>query len=148
MVQRVVITGLGAVTPIGTSVKVAWNNLLQGHTAVRNLLNLPAWQHLHPQLSSLPSHLAAPVLEIPPSQSSNTSTSLSTRFKLPRSFHFAELAAAEALNDSGLTSHTVNDDIGVFFGCGMPGVSEIYETAPLISNKVTWLNTNSLYQKK
>ena len=132
MVQRVVITGLGAVTPIGTSVKVAWNNLLQGHTGVRNILNLPAWQHLHPQLSSFPSHLAAPVLEIPPSQYSN----VSNRLKLPRSFHFAELAAVEALKDSGLTSRTENDDIGVFFGCGMPGVSEIYETAPLISNKV------------
>ena len=50
----------------------------------------------------------------------------------------------EALKDSGLTSRTENDDIGVFFGCGMPGVSEIYETAPLISNKVSWLNTNKI----
>jgi len=127
--HRVVITGLGCVTPIGITATTSFQNLLSGLNGIRNILSLPEWQHLHREIKSLSSHLAAPVLALPPKVSS-----LSERTKFPRSFLFAEMAAKEALNDSNLGNH---DNLGVFFGCGMPGVTEIYENSPLISDSVT-----------
>ena len=126
--HRVVVTGLGCVTPVGLTAPISFQNLISGHNGIRNILSLPDWKHLHNELKPLPSHLAAPVLTLPP----NTSASLSERTKRPRSFIFAEMAAKEALNDSNLSNF---ENIGVFFGCGMPGVTEIYENAPL--DKVT-----------
>lgn len=125
--HRVVVTGLGCVTPIGPSAVVSFQNLLSGLNGIRNILNLTQWSHLHQQLKALPSHLAAPVLDFPPN---NSTASLSERTKFSRSFLFAEMAAKEALKDSNLESF---ENVGVFFGCGMPGVNEIYENSLLIS---------------
>lgn len=125
--HRVVVTGLGCVTPIGPSAVVSFQNLLSGLNGIRNILSLPEWSHLHQQLKPIPSHLAAPVLDFPPD---NSTSSLSERTKFPRSFLFAEMAAKEALKDSNLES---TENVGVFFGCGMPGVNEIYENSLLIS---------------
>lgn len=120
MKHRVVVTGVGTVNPLGTCTAASWQNLLSGCNGVRNLLDLPEWSHLHPEISKLSSKLAAPVTEIPPE------TCGRARMKLPRHFRFAEMAASETLKDSNLQDLR---DVGVFLGCGMPGVSEIYEAA-------------------
>lgn len=114
--RRVVITGVGAVSPLGGTVQSSWNNLLSGLSGIKNILSLPEWSHLHPHLQKSSSHLGAPVSSIPPTTGS---------LKLPRSALFAEMAAAEALKDSELPVDTF-ENIGVFFGCGLPGVSEAY----------------------
>ena len=124
--RRVVITGVGAVTPLGDTAHSSWQNLLSGLSGIRNILALPEWSHLHPQLRKLSSHLGAPVVSIQPSSDS---------LKLPRSFLFAEMAASEALKDSNLPSAAL-DNVGVFFGCGLPGVSQVYDNYPLISSGV------------
>jgi len=36
--KRVVITGMGVISPIGTSVKTLWNNLVKGKSAISTLL--------------------------------------------------------------------------------------------------------------
>lgn len=122
--HRVVVTGLGCVTPIGITAAISFQNLLSGLNGIRNILHLPEWSHLHREIKSLASHLAAPVLEFPPNLSS---------IKFPRSFLFAETAAKEALIDSNLDDR---ENIGLFFGCGMPGANEIYENSPLIFDNV------------
>lgn len=121
MNHRVVVTGLGTISPLGISTSSSWQNLLNGLSGIRNILSIPEWNHLHPEIRKLSSHLAAPVMEYPPSQGS-----LSQRTKFPRHFLFAEMAAAEALKDSNLPE-SFFENTGVFFGCGMPGLSEIYE---------------------
>lgn len=122
--HRVVVTGLGCVTPIGLNVTSSFQNLLISLNGIRNILSLPDWHDLHTEIRHMPSHLAAPILQIPPK---------TTSIKVPRSFIFAEMAAKEALKDS---KHCENVDIGVFFGCGMPGVNEIYENSHSIANEV------------
>jgi 3-oxoacyl-(acyl-carrier-protein) synthase len=122
--HRVVVTGLGCVTPVGLNATSSFQNLLSGLNGIRNILSLPDWQHLHAEIRQMSSHLAAPVLQIPPKTSS---------IKLPRSFIFAEMAAKEALKDSNYQNY---ENVGVFFGCGMPGVNEIYENSQSISNGV------------
>ena len=126
--RRVVITGLGAVTPLGDTAQASWHNLLSGLSGIKNILALPEWSQLHPQLGKLPSHLGAPVQSISPLASSRT-------LKLPRSFLFAEMAAAEALKDANLPADVL-ENVGVFFGCGLPGASEVYDNSLSISTGV------------
>lgn len=121
--HRVVVTGLGCVTPVGLNANSSFQNLLAGLNGIKNILSLPNWQHLHPEIRHMPSHLAAPIIQINPKTAS---------IKLPRSFIFAEIAAKEALKD--LSSNYEN--VGVFLGSGMPGVNEIYENSHSISNGV------------
>ena len=125
--RRVVITGVGAVTPIGDTALTSWQNLLSGLCGIRNILDLPEWSHLHPQLAKMSSKLGAPVQSVPPDSDS---------LKLPRSFRFAEIAAAEALKDSALPSESF-EDVGVFFGCGLPGISQSFDNFQSISSGVT-----------
>lgn len=121
MHHRVVITGVGTVNPLGLSVSSSWNNLLLGHCGVKNILSSPEWSHLHHEIIKLPSHLAAPVTGIPFERDQ------ARRMKLPRHFQFAEMAASETLKDSNLTTKEF-ENVGIFFGCGMPGVSEVFES--------------------
>jgi 3-oxoacyl-[acyl-carrier-protein] synthase II len=51
--RRVVVTGLGLVTPIGTGVAESWKNLLQGKSGIRRIT--------HFDTSSLPSKIAASI---------------------------------------------------------------------------------------
>ena len=120
MYHRVVVTGIGTVNPLGLTATGSWNNLLSGHSGIRNILEMAEWKHLHQDIFKLPSHLSAPVPGIP------YEPEMMKRMKRPRHFLFAEMAAVEALKDSKLT---ISDRVGVFFGCGMPGVSEIYDAA-------------------
>ena len=134
--HRVVITGIGAVTPLGLTATSSFQNLLNGLNGIHNILSLPEWRHLHREIRSLSSHLAAPVLGFPPHKSS-----LAERIKLPRNFRFSEMAASEALIDSAL-SEEFYENVGVFLGCAMPAISETYENSTLISEnvKTTCLN--------
>lgn len=126
--RRVVVTGVGAVTPLGDSVSSSWKNLLLGLNGIKNILSLPDWDHLHSSLKNLSSHLGGPVWSIPPK-------SPLISLKLPRSFLFAEIAAREALIDSNFPGEFL-ENVGVFFGCGLPGVSEVYDNSELISSGV------------
>lgn len=128
--HRVVVTGVGCVSPIGLTAVASFQNLISGLSGITNLLELPDWNHLHQNICHLSSHLAAPIIQFPPRNSS-----LAERIKSPRSFLFAQTAASEALTDSGLISSPEN--VGVFFGTGMAGVSEAFETASLIMGNVT-----------
>lgn len=54
--RRVVVTGLGLVTPIGVGVKAAWKNLLEGQCGIVSLADREAFE-------KLPVRIAA---EVPP----------------------------------------------------------------------------------
>lgn len=44
--RRVVVTGLGLVTPLGVGVKTAWKNLLQGQCGIISLANVEGYEKL------------------------------------------------------------------------------------------------------
>lgn len=124
MRHRVVVTGLGCVTPIGLSAQESFKSLLAGRVGIKNLLECPSWTHLHPQLSHVATPFAAPILEIDPKPSAD--------LKRPRSHLLAELAADEAIKDSGLGNLT---NTGVYFGVGLPEFEILSETFPNISSQ-------------
>lgn len=131
--HRVVITGFGAVTPIGNTAASSWQSLLTGTHGIKNILELDQWHHLHSQLKLLKCHLAAPVSDIPIKENIND------RLKTPRNFKFAEIAADEAIKCANIAT-CYSQNVGVFLGCGLPGTSEMYDSSPLLRE-----NVNSYY---
>ena len=138
MKRRIVITGLGSVNPLGTSVPASWQRLLEGHSGVRNLLESVTHQHLHSTLHKLSCHHGAPVIE-----GETESKGLNERMKWPKSVDFAIKSANEALKDARIkiNPEKKRDDIGVVFGCGMTALQEIAESSVLLENQVFKLRT-------
>jgi 3-oxoacyl-[acyl-carrier-protein] synthase II len=112
--RRVVITGLGAVTPLGNGVPEFWSNVVAGKSGVGDITSFDA--------SHLPTRFAAEVRDFDaPALMGKKEARKADRFA-----QFAIIAAKEALADSGLhiTDHN-RDDIGVVMGSGIGGIITI-----------------------
>lgn len=58
MVRWVVVTGLGLVCPLGTSVNQSWTRLIAGHSGIVSLLNHPSTTAQRDEYAALPSTVA------------------------------------------------------------------------------------------
>ena len=106
--RRVVVTGLGATTPLGGDVASTWAALLAGKSGVRLLTE--DWREL------LPVHFAARVATEPADQMERVEMR-----RLDRSEQFALVASREAWKDAG--SHEVDKErLGVVIASGIGGV--------------------------
>lgn len=116
--RRVVVTGMGAVTSIGTSVPDFWKNLLAGVCGIRPLSLFDA--------SSYRTQTAAEVREIP-----DGFLSPAERRRMSRADRMGIVAAQEALAQSGLDPAREDPTrIGVILGGGTSGLldsEEVYE---------------------
>ena len=106
--RRVVITGLGALSPLGHDVASTWSALLQGKSGVRHLPE--DWP------SDIPAKIAAPVATEP----SELMDRVEIR-KLDRSEQFALIASREAWKDAG-EPEVVSERLGVVIASGIGGV--------------------------
>ncbi len=110
--RRVVITGLGAVTPLGHSVDVFWKSLLAGQCGVDKITSFDA--------SVFDTQIAAQVKNFDPAPAF---PSLKEIRRTDRYSQFGVHAGWQALKDSGLDLEKVNrDEIGVFIGSGIGGL--------------------------
>ena len=108
--HKIVITGLGVVSPLGAGVDISWKSLLSGHCAARNLTLCEGdFRRLGQKVGN--AQVAAPLLQV---KTDNV-------FKHPRHLGFALAAATEAMTDAALPFDRC---IGVAFGCGMPGLDQ------------------------
>ncbi|KAF7721201.1 Mitochondrial beta-keto-acyl synthase [Apophysomyces ossiformis] len=123
MARRVVVTGLGLVTPVGVGVKTAWNNLLNGHCGVTSLAHVPEYE-------KLPVRIAARVPEGPKDQGQFTPNEWLDRGDertMAKFTQYALAAARQALNDA---EWIPQDDLskqrtGVCIGSGMGSLEDI-----------------------
>ena len=106
--RRVVVTGLGATTPIGGDVDSTWKALLAGQSGVRLLTE--DWREL------LPVHFAARVATEPADQMERVEMR-----RLDRSEQFALIASREAWKDAG-TPDVDKERLGVVIASGIGGV--------------------------
>ncbi len=106
--QRVVVTGLGATTPVGGDVPSTWAALLAGQSGVKVLTE--DW------VETLPVHIAAPAAVDPSEQLARVEVK-----RNDRSGQFALVAAREAWADAGITDMD-GDRLGVVIGTGIGGV--------------------------
>jgi 3-oxoacyl-[acyl-carrier-protein] synthase II len=108
--KRVVVTGLGTLTPIGNSVSQFWDSLLQGVSGAGLITHFDS--------SNLRCHIAAEVKGYDGTQHFDRKE-LRT---LDTFSQYGLVAVDEALRDAGLDCEKVNlDRVGVVFGSGMGG---------------------------
>ena len=108
MTRRVVVTGLGATTPLGADVDSTWAALIAGKSGVRLLTE--EWREL------LPVHIAARVHTEPADQMERVEMR-----RLDRSEQFALVASREAWKDAG-TPDVDKERLGVVIASGIGGV--------------------------
>jgi 3-oxoacyl-[acyl-carrier-protein] synthase II len=107
--RRVVVTGLGATTPLGADVDSTWKALLAGQSGVRLLTE--DWREL------LPVHFAARVATEPADQMERVEMR-----RLDRSEQFALIASREAWKDAGSPDEVDKERLGVVVASGIGGV--------------------------
>ena len=107
--RRVVVTGLGATTPLGADVETTWKALLAGQSGVRLLTE--DWREL------LPVHFAARVATEPADQMERVEMR-----RLDRSEQFALIASREAWKDAGSPDDLDKERLGVVIASGIGGV--------------------------
>ncbi len=112
--RRVVVTGLGLVTPLGTGVDISWQALLEGKSGIGPITHFDA--------SAFPVRIAGEVPDFDPEQY----IEYKEIKKMDRFIHFAMGAASMAMEDSGLEINDENADrVGVVIGSGIGGLPAI-----------------------
>lgn len=111
MSRRIVVTGIGAVTPIGQTRCGLWEGVRRGQSAVRRLTRFDA--------SSFPSQIAAEVDDFDPSGCIDARRAR----RLDRFSQFAIVAAQQAVADAGLTTCDFGENGGVYVGSALGGIA-------------------------
>jgi len=119
--RRVVVTGLGATTPLGGDVLTTWSALLAGKSGVRTLTE--EWTSL------LPVSFAARVAIEPSEQMERVEIR-----RLDRSEQFALIASREAWKDAGAPD-VDKERLGVVIASGIGGVITMLEQYDILNNK-------------
>ncbi len=122
--KRVVVTGLGAITPIGIGKDVFWQNLLAGKSGLGRITHFDA--------AGFDSQIAGQVNDFDPSLYMEKKEAR----RLVRFIQFAIAAAQIAVKDAGLVINPDNaDDIGVIVGSGIGGIGFLEEQARTLHEK-------------
>ncbi|MGK2965595.1 MAG: beta-ketoacyl-ACP synthase II [Tepidiformaceae bacterium] len=121
---RVVVTGLGAVTPAGKSVDEFWENLTAGRSGIARMTLADP--------SAFPCQVAGEVKDWDPQQFIERKAAR----RMARFAQFMVAGAAQAIEDAGLDLHAENRDrIGVVVGNGGGGYPDIQEAAQTLFEK-------------
>jgi 3-oxoacyl-[acyl-carrier-protein] synthase II len=146
--QRVVVTGIGIIGPVGNTREQAWSNIVEGKSGIAKItqfdtgdcsvnfagevkgfeVTTPLAQPMFPRGREQP-----PVTQV---------VSAKDKKKMDRFIHLALTAGVEAYQDSGLDEYRNSSestlkptDIGINIGCGMGGLPGIEETHTTLREK-------------
>lgn len=118
---RVVVTGLGCVSPLGNNVSATWNNIIAGNSGVGEITHFDAAEYK--------TRIAAEVKDFDPVERFGSKESR----RMDRFTQFALVSSQMALEDSGLAITDANRDrIGAVIGSGIGGIGSIEEQARVI----------------
>jgi len=116
--RRVVVTGLGLITPVGIGVKESWKNILNGVSGITNITKF--------DVSDFKSKVAGEVKNFNPDLYLNPKDSR----RMDTFIQFGLVAGIEAIKDSGLEVTEENAErIGVSIGSGIGGINLIETTS-------------------
>lgn len=114
--RRVVVTGMGAVTVLGTGLRTFWEGLLAGRSGIRKITQFDA--------SALPCQIAGEVPDFNPEQFMDRKEAR----RMARSSQMALAAAKMAIDDAGLrTPMQEPERTGVSFGTSIGGLEKFDE---------------------
>lgn len=134
--KRVVVTGIGAVTPLGCSVNTFWKNLISAKSAIRSYPPQSILEQETNLWAKIPCRIAAFVPEEEFATALTQYDGQKRVFinKLPRFVQFALIAAREALIDAKWNPTNQEDlqETGVAIGSGVGNMDEITKSAKLL----------------
>ena len=115
--RRVVITGLGIISPVGIGVSSVWQNIVAGKSGITKITHFDA--------SAMAAQIAGEVKDFDVTQF----LSAKDARRMDRFIHFGLVAGMEAFKDSGLEVSEQNAErIGVNIGSGIGGLPMIEDT--------------------
>jgi 3-oxoacyl-[acyl-carrier-protein] synthase II len=116
--RRVVVTGLGIVSPVGNDVATAWANIIAGNSGIGPITHFDA--------STFPTRIAGEVRDFDPTQY----VAAKDVKKMDPFIHYGIAASIQAMADAGLKPHEHDEErIGVAVGAGIGGIATIEKTA-------------------
>ena len=127
--RRVVVTGLGLVSPLGCGVEVTWRRLIEGRSAIRRIQSC--------DVSDLPAKIAA---EVPKGDDpeggfvADAWVAPKDQRRMDTFIVYALAAAEQAVKDAGWTPESEGERVrtGVMIGSGIGGLPEIAKGAVLL----------------
>ena len=132
--RRVVVTGMGMVTPLGDGVDVTWKRLIAGESGIRAIQAFDT--------SDLPTKIAG---EVPVGDKANGHFNADLYLppkdqrKVDKFIVFAISAASQAIEDSGWSVTAASEEerqrAGVMIGSGIGGLQTIYEGSLTVKEK-------------
>lgn len=124
MDRRVVVTGMGAVTPIGLDVASMWAALVAGHSGAGPITRFDP--------EGFETRIACEVKDFDPGKYLDRKEAR----RMDRFTHFAIAATGEALDDAGLKITPQNaDDIGIIVGSGIGGIETLSQQFKVLHEK-------------
>lgn len=138
--RRVVVTGLGAITPIGNDVHTYWDSLVSGVCGIDYIRQIP--------VDGLPVKIAGEVKDF---RAAEHGLDPKAARKFDRFCQFAMAASNQAVKDSGLRSsdlpaedgqaNILSSRFGVYIGSGIGGMHTfVSETAKMIKDGPGWVS--------
>ena len=121
--RRVVVTGTGAVTPLGANVDQTWAGMLAGRSGVDRIASFDP--------SDLPVCFAGEVRDLDPAVHFDVRDAR----RLDRFAQLGLIAARQAVVQSGLDTSAAPDRVGVVFGSGLGGITTLVEQVGVLADR-------------
>lgn len=122
--ERVVITGMGVVSPIGNDIQTFWNNLINGKSGISTIDTFDVSNHKAKIAGIVQDFDAVEILETKEVR------------RLDRFSQFALAAAEQAWTDSKLDLDSIDaEKLGVYVGSGIGGIETLIENIDLLRQK-------------
>ena len=115
--RRVVVTGLGMVSPVGNDVRSAWGSIVAGRSGIAPVTRFDT--------TNFPTHFGGEIRELDLTQYMSPKEAR----RMDAFMQYGVVAGVQAMRDSGMTVTEANSArIGVLMGSGMGGLESIEET--------------------
>ncbi|SEU01398.1 beta-ketoacyl-ACP synthase II [Paenibacillus sp. NFR01] len=122
--DKVVITGLGVITPLGNTVESFWNGLVEGRSGISRIDTF--------DVSRYKSKIAGLVRDF----DADGRFGRKEARRMDRFCQFALAAAEQAWEDAGLTSAAVDKErLGVYVGSGVGGIQTLFEQTAVVRER-------------
>ncbi len=122
--RRIVITGVGVISPIGSDKDIFWDNLVKGKSGISAVESF--------DVSQYPCRIAGEIKDFDPTCYMDKKEAK----RVDRFTQFGVAAALEAWKDAGLDQLNLNkEEIGVMVGSGIGGIQTIEEQLKILTEK-------------
>lgn len=124
MMRRIVITGMGVISPLGNDVDTVWNNLINGKSGITSIDTI--------DVSNIKTKVAGNVRDFDAEERWGRKEAR----KLDRFCQFALAAAEQALESSELQLEKIDlERLGVYVGSGIGGINTFIENVNLLNER-------------